>query len=294
MVISPYHLFLAITPSILFATASLFFSYYSRQVSPLWMNFIKVFIAQIGFVITVLIFKLMTPLSVQDIALMMLSGFVGLFLGDYFLFKSYVTLGPSRTLVLFGFKPVILAYYGHVFINQSLSKIQAMSVLALLGCLYFFAQERRQEQGQWEWMPLAVALLGITLDCFGVIFSREVYETHQELHPMYANVLRIGGALMGFIGLRLAGKMQLFRPYWRMERRHQITLAIVCFFGTFVSLSFYLTAIKYTHLTIMAALGITGPLWITLLESFRSRNLPGKYYFLAMSCFALGLVLLLY
>src|SRR5688500_12943125 len=95
--------FLALTSAILFSGASVVFARFSVSHSALWMNLVKNSVAGAAFfaasAASVYLFgERLSDMSGTSAIFFFVSGFVGLGVGDYFLFKGYQRLGSARTI----------------------------------------------------------------------------------------------------------------------------------------------------------------------------------------------------
>src|SRR5690606_9280032 len=139
------------------------------------------------------------------IGLLALSGLVGLCIGDLFLIRAFVTLGPGRTLVLFSFEPLLLGLYGYFFLGQLFTLNQSLAVICMICCVYIFMLERNNLIGSWDLRSFTWAFLGIALDSVGVMLTRTAYELDPSLETFQVNLIRCIGAIFGFILLRPKG-----------------------------------------------------------------------------------------
>ncbi len=278
---------LALAANLFFSTASLVFSVYARRFSPFWINQLKVVIALTLFALACL-FTGHAPLSVTAMGYLLVSGFIGLCLGDLFLFKAYATLGAGRSLVLYSFQPILLGLYGWFFLSQHFSSAQFIAVLCMMCCLGVFLLERNKFTGRWDLHSFLWAFSGIVLDALGVMLTREAYELTPALESMQVNFIRCLGAMAGFLILRPKGLGTIAHDLMNMRHREKSLLLVACVCGTVVSLSLYLTALKYAHVASLTAVAITGPVWVSLLECLWEKKLPNRYLVLAFSFFLLG------
>jgi drug/metabolite transporter (DMT)-like permease len=67
--------------------------------------------------------------------------------------------------------------------------------------------------------------------------------------------------------------------------------AAIC--GCFISLALYLAALKYAHVGTLTAIAITGPVWVSILESLYHRRLPNIYLLGAFAFFLTGFYLMI-
>jgi drug/metabolite transporter (DMT)-like permease len=289
--LTPY--FLTLGSNLAFGTAAIAFSRFSKSHSPMWINQLKVSVAFFGFLAAFFLTEHYVGLPLAGNALLLLSGFMGLCIGDFFLFKSFVTLGPARTLVLFSFEPILMAIYGFAFLSQTLNHQQALAILCMIACVITFVFERNKMTGKWDIQSFLFAFLGILLDSFGVMCSRQAYELTPDLGSFQANLTRAVGALIGFFILRPHSFTALVR-HLKIMSSHERNLALgASFLGTFISLSLYLRALKTAHVATLTAISITGPVWVSCIEHVRDRSWPNRYLWLALVLFLSGFALMM-
>lgn len=141
---------LAFGANLSYSTATMVFSLYARRFSSMWINQVKVLIALISFVTAMILSNQMVPINATGATFLVLSGFVGLCMGDVFLYRAFITLGPARSLVLYSFQPLMLGLYGYFFLNQLFSLNQTLSVICMIICIFIFMLERNRMTGSWD------------------------------------------------------------------------------------------------------------------------------------------------
>ena len=283
---------LAIGANLCFGTASIVFSRFAMSHSPTWMNQLKVSIAMVGFLIAFFLLESFTHLPWNGHLSLLGSGFIGLFLGDLFLFRSFATLGPSRTLVLYSFEPFILGIYGYFLLGQTLSISQFLAIFCMILCVFTFVLERNRKIGKWDLKSFGYAFLGIFFDSVGIMLSRQAYETDAHLGSFQANATRALGALIGFFILSPKSYSKLARDVVNMVPKERRLALGASFLGTFVSLSLYLKALKTAHIASLSAISITLPVWVSLIEHIRQKEWPNRYLWTAFFLFLIGFVLM--
>lgn len=284
---------LVLASSACFSFASLLFTELARKTSPLWVNAFKAILAWLCFALSVWIFGLWVPVTLGVWAALLISGSLGLALGDIFLLTAYARMGSARTLILYGFQPVLIGIGAHFLFHQSLSWRQGLAVIFFLSCLFTFSLERFREQGHWEVYGLVAALIGVVLDNCGLLISRWAFEQAPDMSPLQANLIRCSGALLLFL---LIGRVRAVHwlGHWRRLDTSGKSLAMIsAFLGTFLSLYMYLTAVKIGHLASLAALGGVGPIFSSAMECLYQRKWPSIYLILALIFFVFGFSILI-
>jgi drug/metabolite transporter (DMT)-like permease len=284
---------LAIGSNLSFSTASMVFSIYATRFSSMWINQIKVFTAFVAFAIALMVSKNFVSVGAYPTTLLLLSGLSGLCFGDIFLFRSFATLGAGRSLVLYSFQPLMLGIYGYFFLSQFFSINQTLAVLCMIICIFIFMLERNKSTGSWDVKSFSWAFLGISLDAIGIMLTRSAYEIAPELETFQVNVIRCLGALIGFFLISPKSYAGVFNDFMGLKKREKSLLLASGFFGCFLSLTMYLAALKYAHVGTLTSIAITGPVWVSMLESIYYKKAPNRYLLGAFVFFLTGFYLML-
>lgn len=283
---------LAFGANIAYSTATMVFSLYARRFSSLWINQVKVAVAFIAFLVAMFLTDQIVTVDYTGIAFLILSGFAGLCMGDVFLYRAFITLGPARSLVLYSFQPLMLGLYGYFFLGQFFTLNQTLAVMSMIICIFIFMLERNKLTGSWDFSSFMWAFLGISFDALGMMLTREAYEQNPELQTFQVNVIRCLGAFLGFILMSPKSYFNIAKDMVSLRKRELSLLIGACISGGFLSLTLYLAALKHAHVGTLTAIAITGPVWVSFLECLYHRKLPNLYLIMAFLFFFAGFYLM--
>lgn len=284
---------LALSATLCFSTSSLVFAEYSKRVSVLWMNTFKALIALIALVITIPLFASWHLPAPWAVAGFMLSGFIGLNIGDLFLLRAFTHIGVSRTLILFGFQPLLIGVGAYLLFDQPLNPTRFIAVVFLILCLFTFSYERYKIEKRWELKGLLFALAGVSLDACGVLITRASFGMGSEITPIESHFYRCLGALIGFAVIAKWQPIHLLQGFRQWSPKIKTLIVAAALGGTYLSLLLYLTAIQIGHLASLAGIAITGPMFAAALESVLHRKAPSRYLMVAFGFFCIGFYILL-
>jgi drug/metabolite transporter (DMT)-like permease len=287
---------LALGSNISFATASLFFTDFAKKISPTWVNYFKATLAFLCFLICMLIFQVPTQLPFELFVLLVLSGVVGLMIGDIFLLKSFTELGSGRVLMIFGFQPLILGAASYFLFNEHFSLTRLIAILFLIGCLLCFSIESFKEKGHWGIKGITFALVGILLDATGLLLTKSVFNSMPDISIFLVNVIRSGSTVLGFFLVSLVPMfgLKLLPAFRNLNKKDKITISLASILGTFLSLTFYLKAVQIGHLATISAIVGTSPLFATVFEIARGRKKLTPHLGFAVIFFISGVSILLF
>lgn len=290
---STFSLLLALSATLCFSTSSLVYAEYSKKVSVLWMNCFKAAVAFIALSLTVPLTGGWHSPAAASIAALMLSGLLGLNIGDLFLLSAYTHLGVARTLILFGFQPLFVGIAASFLFGQALDPRRFLAVIFLIACLATFSLERYKKEKRWDFKGLWHALAGVLLDTSGILLTRAAFEKSPEITPLEGNFYRCFAALIGFAVISRFRPVNLLQGLQLQPTRVKWILAAAGLAGTFLSLLFYLSAVKIGHLASITGIAITGPIFATALESILHKKPPSAYLLTAFAFFAMGFYILI-
>ena len=278
----------ALASNFCFALGSQFFTHYSRAISSAWMNAFKATLACLLFAATTFLFLDITPIGMTGIMLFAFSGFIGLGLGDIFLLKAFAELGPGRTLILFGFQPLLLGLFGKLFLGQTIDTTKLTAIACFIGIVVLFAHESWRRDRSFGMKALMIAMLGIILDAAGVVITRHVFDSYPAVHAIEGNLYRCFGAVLFFILLSLVKPFNFFAHLKAMNWKTRGYVSLGAVLGTFLSLGFFLKAIQTGHLATVSGVAITGTLFSSAFECIWNKKWPSKTLWLALGLFLIG------
>lgn len=283
----------ALAANLVFAIGVQFFTHYARRISSVWVNCFKAAVASVLFLATVLAqggFHQIDPLFA---GLFFLSGMVGLGIADLCLIKAFSLMGPGRTMLIFGFQPLVIGLLSYFAFGQAVNTRQLAAVFFFVACLFIFSLESFRKHGHWNTRASLFALAGVVLDGIGVIITRFAFNANTGIGTTEGNFYRAVGALLLF------GVMSKVRPFHFFEKLRSLSrwsllwLTVGSFAGTYLSLMFYLTAVRYAGaLAAVAGIGITGTLFSSAFECAYERKLPSAYLLAAFVFFFAGMAFL--
>lgn len=220
-------------------------------------------------------------LGTHEIGLLLVSGVVGIFVGDSLLFSALNRLGPRRSGIIFSLNAPIAALLGYSFLGESLSwPARAGIAFCVAGVMLaiLFGRRPGQSPGQSHtleqvkgrlWVGIALGLGAALGQAIGSVIARPLMASGVD--PFVASLLRVGVA-----GLLLSGLMLL--PLPDIRQRNPLTRDIALrtvgsgILAMGIGMTLLLFAFSGGKTGIVATLSATSPalllplLWITTKE----------------------------
>ena len=255
----------AVGANLCFALGSQVYTLFSRKVGSAWMNLFKAAVAFVLFGVTVTFVTGWNPVSPMYIGLLIFSGMIGLGVGDVFLLRSFSEMGPGRTLMLFGFQPLILGTIGYVIFDQHVDFKKFWAITLFILCILTFSIEAFRRDGHWGVKGILMALTGMLLDATGIIFTRLAFDNNPQM-GLSKEIFIAALERLWFLssGINL-GTLNFFSNFKKLENKQKWLAIVGSILGTYFSLGLYLMALQKAHLPLFQEL--------LLLEQFLVRPL---------------------
>lgn len=159
--------FLALGAALCWTASTLFFSEAGRRIGSLQVNVIRLVLALVFLSVYGRVARgLWIPIdfSRENWFWLSLSGFVGFFLGDLFLFRAMVLIGPRLSSLLMALAPPTAALTGWVCMNETLGLREILGMLITLFGVGWVVLERPVNS---DGAPLRISPTGVVLAILG-------------------------------------------------------------------------------------------------------------------------------
>jgi drug/metabolite transporter (DMT)-like permease len=257
--------FAALGAAFLWALSAVVYTHLGQKISPLVLNLSKGVIAIAYIAITLILQGDFLPTNINGINLgfLLVSGILGIGLGDTFYFEALNNLGARRTLLLEALAPPLAALIALLTLQEALSLTAWAGIfLTVLGVAWVIS-ERVPGTGNKVVNPLrgiSFALLSAIGQASGAVLSRAALST-TTINPLWSTLLRIvGGVSILLLWMPLRKQSSWWQPL--QSKKLLGIIAITALFSTYLGIWLQQTAIKYTATGIAQALISTSPLFV--------------------------------
>lgn len=236
-------------------------------------------------------------LSYDHLGALLLSGVIGIFIGDTLLFATLNRVGPRRSGILFALNAPLAAVLGYLFLGETLT-VRAMAgmalVLAGVVCAILYGG-RRDQTHAWEEikgpMSIGVALgLGAaTGQAVGSIIARPVMAS--GIDPFLASMIRVGIAAC-LLSVMIALPIPSVKPKGPLTWPIAATTALTGFIALAVGMTLLLFALSGGKVGIVSTLSATSPVIILLMIWLRTGQRPAAGAWFGAALVVAGMALL--
>lgn len=253
----------ALSAAGLWAFATLMFGRLGKQLSPLTLNLVKGAMA-IGFIVLTLAIRqqLLASLPRQSVILLLISGVVGIGLGDTAYFATVNALGARQALLLEMLAPPLAAVMSLLFLQEQLSTIAWVGMALTLSGIVWVVSERSPKQQTTQSntaMGLCFGIIAALGQAIGSVLSRAAL-ADTVVDPLWSTLIRLSAGLVCIAGLLIwRGRSQ---PIPALSGRLLGGVAIAAFFGTYLAIWLQQVALKHSPAGIAQSLLATSPIMV--------------------------------
>lgn len=254
--------FFALFTAISWTFSSLTFGKISKEYDTQVANFLRVTIGTImvGFVCLFGSRHLFLPTDVtwENLKIISLSGFIGMFLGDLFLFKAYNMIGARVTMLIMALSPIIVSIIDFLFLGVSLFPIQIFAILiTCLGIiLVIFKTEDKKISLGFSVKGLFYAFLATLGQSLGVILTKLGSTTYDSLAT---SQIRLGVAIF-FFGAVVLYEGKTKETIKMITSKRALSLLLIGTFFSVFGIAALIEAFKSANASIASTISSTSPI----------------------------------
>ncbi len=264
--------FAALTAACCWAVATILFKGMTRDIPPLHLNLMKGFIASV-FLVTAVVFTghLSDSLPSSTVALLALSGVIGIALGDSAYFAALARLGARKTLLTESITPPLTAIIALAFLGECLTANAWTGILmTVLGVAWVIAERVPNVQGTEKSSHIegstksgaGFALLAAFCQATGAVLSRKALVS-SSIAPIWSALIRLVAAvfclMVWIFGVRSLSVWDFCQPLNEGKLRR---LLVAVFIGTFVAIWLQQVALKLNNAGVAQTMLATSPLFV--------------------------------
>ncbi|NEO54979.1 MAG: DMT family transporter [Okeania sp. SIO3B5] len=256
----------ALTGAFLWAASSAAYSLLGQKISPLKLNLFKGLIAIALIFLTLIISdKLQTEVNSTTINLFMISGILGIGLGDTAFFSALKNMGARRTLLMETLSPPMTALLALIFLGEQLTFGAWCGILITVGGVAWVISERTPgaaisnvniKQG------IVWAILAAIANSSGAVISRFALLS-SDINPLLSTLFRlIGGTIIVVLLLFFQKIKQDKSEKFNWSIKLVGAIFITAFSSTYLGIWLQQTSLKFSPAGIAQTLLATSPIFI--------------------------------
>jgi len=280
----------ALLAALSWTVAAYGFRHLGGTLAPLQLNFWKGLLACIG--LAVLMAATGQWVAIPDDVWwpLILSGVIGITLGDTFIFSALNRIGERTTLsIAESSAPLFAILLGMLWLNEFLTLWQWLGAALIIPALFWVLEPGNPAHRSHPFLGMCFALGAALCQALGMVFMREVFLS-VDMPASQASFLRLAAGIAA-IPLVLVVRKQ---PFWpRLTARKWVILVVSTFIGTLLAIWFQQLAVKRAEAGVVQTLIATCAIMAFSIDRIRGSRASGKAWVgLGMAIIGVGLIAL--
>jgi len=272
---------LALLAAFCWAIASLISADISRSLGAIGFNRIRLIVVAIMLIAYTTFDNTWSSINIKFLNTIIISGFIGIFLGDTLLFLALQKIGPRRNNILFALAAPFTIILNLFFLKQS------MTVFEIFGCLIVFLGvviaiaygTNKNVNHRWETIEgslklgITFGILAALAQAIGIIIIKPVLNNGAD--PIASAAIRtsISAILLSFTYF---SSSQILIDKTKYTLNIVLKIIISGFLGMALGMSLLLIALQKGDAGIVATLSSTSPIMILFLLWVLTKKLPTR------------------
>ncbi len=256
----------ALSAAFLWAMATVVYGLLGQKIPPLQLNIYKGLISIILILVTLLLSaKIAVEFDTRVTLILLISGVIGIGIGDTAYLNALKILGARRTLLIESLAPPLAAILALVFLREQLAAIAWCGiVLTVLGVAWVIAERTSDSASNASNLRIGIllALLAALCQATGAVISRFALVT-STIDPLWSALWRLVGGTLILLPLVLIPRRNSgdsISVSWSLKLVAAIIFASVI--GTYLGIWLQQTAFKFSPAGIAQTLLATSPLFV--------------------------------
>jgi len=274
-----FYFCLAILAALCWSISSLVSADVTRSIGGLAFNRVRLFFVSLMLITYTFYLNTWETINIEFLITILISGIIGIFLGDTFLFIALQKIGPRRNNILFSLAAPFTIILNIIFLNQ------IMSVIQLTGCFSVFIGvviaitygDSKNSNHKWEkvegslYIGIIFGIIAALCQAIGLIMMKPILNAGAD--PIASAALR---TLISFVLLSFTFfiNLDIFNSKKKINLNIIYQSILSGFLGMALGMSLLLIALKNADAGIVATLSSTSPIMILFLIWFLTKKIP--------------------
>ncbi|QQS36693.1 MAG: DMT family transporter [Ignavibacteriales bacterium] len=253
----------ALATAFLWSGTSLAFSSAAEKTGSLQLNINRMIMASVLLISTILIMNFSFNLSSSQYTNLIISGVIGLVIGDSFLFKGYRYIGARISMLLMALSPAMSTLLAYIFLGERISFLGLIGIFVTLGGIALVVLGKETDPNakyKITTVGLFFGFMGALGQSAGLIFAKFAFE-EGDINGFVATFVRVFSSILILLPAALLIKRYKnpIRLYSNNKSAFGATL-LGTILGPYLGITCSLIAVANTKVGIAATLMSTMPI----------------------------------
>jgi len=252
----------ALSAAMFWSVSSFVFTTVSIRIGSIQLNIDRMIMAVVLIFITMVIFNIDRTITNSQIIWLSASGFVGLVIGDTFLFRTFKEIGPRVGMLVMSSNPAIAAFTAFLLLDERISLWGILGIIITLAGVSLVILDPKKMGNKFPITAIGLfyGFIAAAGQGVGLVFAKMAY-MDGEIHTFTATFVRIFSAII--ILLPLAAVFRRYKNPFKLYAANKPTLGLVflgSIIGPYLGITLSFVAIIYTQVGIASTLMSTVPI----------------------------------
>ncbi len=251
----------ALLTAFLWSGTSIAFSSAAEKIGSLQLNINRMILASVFLFSTIFIMSYNIDLSKSQFINLVISGIIGLVIGDSFLFKSYQLIGARISMLLMALSPGMSTLLAFIFLDERITLFGVIGIFITITGISLVVLER-DTNSKYKITSLGIffGVMGALGQSAGLIFAKLAFN-EGHIIGFVATFIRVFSSVIFFLPLMLLLKKYKnpYKVFTKDKSAFGVTL-LGTILGPFLGITFSLIAVENTKVGIAATLMSTMPI----------------------------------
>ena len=270
---------IAILAALCWSVSSLISADITRSIGAFAFNRIRLFFVSLMLIAYTFYLNTWETINLEFLITIVLSGIIGIFLGDTFLFVALQKIGPRRNNIIFSLAAPFTVVLNIIFLKQ------IMSFNQLIGCFIVFIGvviaisygDPSNKNHKWEkiegslYLGIIFGILAALCQAIGLIMMKPILNAGAD--PIASATIRTTISFI-FLSLTFFVNLEIFKSKKKINLKIIYQSIFSGFLGMALGMSLLLIALKNADAGIVATLSSTSPIIVLFLIWILTKKIP--------------------
>ena len=274
-----YYYWIAIAAALCWAIASLVSADVTRTLGGLAFNRLRLFFVSLMLITYTFFIDTWFTINIEYLTIIIVSGLIGIFIGDTLLFIALQKIGPRRNNILFSLAAPFTVVINIIFLQEIASFINIFGCFVVFfGVIIAIAYgDKNNLSHRWETVEgslnigIFLAICAALCQAIGVVMMKPILSLGAD--PIASAAIRTTTSCM-LLALTFLLNFEVFKAKKKLTIKIILQSILSGFLGMALGMSLLLIALQKADAGIVATLSSTSPIMILFLLWIFTKKMP--------------------